>query len=168
MSRRERISLALRNALFTLVVPAAGAVYGPWWILTRGRTVGMPRPMVSPAAVLIVLGAVLYVWCAWVFAAVGRGTPGPWDAPRRFVGVGPYRFVRNPIYIAAFLVIGGEAWLYLSLPLLIYLLVLAVGVHFFVVFYEEPNLSRRFGHDYEAYRRSVSRWIPRLPPVPQA
>lgn len=166
MSRQERISLALRNALFTLVVPAAGAVYGPWWILTRGGAAGMPRPMVWPAALLIVLGAALYVWCAWVFAAVGRGTPGPWDAPRHFVGVGPYRFVRNPIYIAAFLVIGGEACVYLSLRLLIYLLVLAVGVHLFVVFYEEPNLSRRFGHDYEDYRRSVLRWIPRRPADP--
>lgn len=166
MSRQERISLVLRNALFTLVVPAAGAVYGPWWILTSGGAAGMPRPVVWPAALLIVLGAALYAWCAWVFAAVGRGTPGPWDAPRHFVGVGPYRFVRNPIYIAAFLVIGGEACVYLSLRLLIYLLVLAAGVHLFVVFYEEPNLSKRFGHDYEQYRRSVSRWIPRLPPAP--
>ena len=167
MSRQERISLVVRNALFTLVVPAAGAVYAPWWILTRGGAAGMPPPMVWPAALLIVLGAALYVWCAWVFAAVGRGTPGPWDAPRHFVGVGPYRFVRNPIYFAAFLVIGGEACVYLSLPLLLYLLVLAAGVHLFVVFYEEPNLSRRFGQDYEQYRRSVRRWIPRVPPARQ-
>jgi protein-S-isoprenylcysteine O-methyltransferase Ste14 len=69
-----------------------------------------------PAVVLIAAGAALYGACLWVFASVGRGTPGPWDAPRQFVAVGPYRWVRNPIYVAALLVMLGEAWLFLSLP----------------------------------------------------
>jgi hypothetical protein len=51
---------------------------------------------------------------------VGRGTPGLWDAPRRVVAAGPYRWVRNPIYIAALLVVLGEAWLFMSLPVLTY------------------------------------------------
>jgi protein-S-isoprenylcysteine O-methyltransferase Ste14 len=80
------------------------------------------------------------------------------------VANGPYRWVRNPIYIAAFLVIGGESLLFLSLPLLLYLALLAVGVHIFVQVYEEPVLHRRFGDEYDAYRRSVPRWIPRRPP----
>ncbi len=37
------------------------------------------------------------------------GTPGPWDAPRRVVAAGPYRWVRNPIYISALLVVLGQA-----------------------------------------------------------
>ncbi len=73
-----------------------------------------------PAVVVIALGAALYVWCLSLFATVGRGAPGPWDAPRRVVVVGPYRRVRNPIYVAALLVVVGEAWLFLSLPLLLY------------------------------------------------
>jgi protein-S-isoprenylcysteine O-methyltransferase Ste14 len=32
--------------------------------------------------------------------------------------------------------------------------------HVFVIFYEEPTLSRQFGKSYEQYRRSVPRWIP--------
>ena len=56
------------------------------------------------------------MWCVWVFAAVGSGIPGPWDAPRRFAAAGPYRWVRNPIYIAALLVVSGEAWLSDLLP----------------------------------------------------
>jgi protein-S-isoprenylcysteine O-methyltransferase Ste14 len=155
------VSLALRNALFIVLVPAAGALYGPWWILTHSG--GSPRPVAWPAVALIVIGVALYLWCVWVFAVVGRGTPAPWDAPRHFVAVGPYRWVRNPIYIAALLVIGGEALLFLSLPLLAYAAVLAVGVHLYVVSYEEPTLSRRFGEEYESYLRTVSRWVPHPP-----
>src|SRR5438105_5364623 len=112
------MSLALRNFLFTLVVPGSGAVWIPWWIVTRGGAT--LEPVAWPALVVIAAGAALYLWCLWLFARVGRGTPGPWDAPRRFVAEGPYRWVRNPIYIAALLVVVGEAWLFLSLALLVY------------------------------------------------
>jgi len=53
-----------------------------------------------PAVAVIAAGTGLYLWCLWVFATVGRSTPGPWDAPRCVVAVGPYRWARIPIYIA--------------------------------------------------------------------
>jgi protein-S-isoprenylcysteine O-methyltransferase Ste14 len=147
--------------MFTLVVPGAGAIYAPWWILTRGGTT--PHPVAWYGLALIVAGVGVYLWCLRLFADVGRGTPGPWDAPSRFVAVGPYRWVRNPIYLGALLVLIGEAWLFASIPLLVYAGAAAVGVHLFVVGYEEPTLQRRFGHEYDAYRRNVSRWLPRRP-----
>jgi protein-S-isoprenylcysteine O-methyltransferase Ste14 len=79
------------------------------------------------------------------------------------VAVGPYRWVRNPIYIGAFLIVTGEAWLFVSVPLLAYDLALGLGFHLLVVAYEEPSLRRRFGEEYERYRRAVPRWVPRLP-----
>jgi protein-S-isoprenylcysteine O-methyltransferase Ste14 len=106
---------------------------------------------------------VLYAWCVWNFAAVGRGTPGPWDAPSRVVATGPYRWVRNPIYIAALLVVAGEAWLFTSLPLLAYAAAMAVCFHVFVVGCEERVLRRRFGRAYAEYQSTVGRWIPRAP-----
>lgn len=139
-------------------MPAAGAVYAPWWILSSSQA----RPVVWPAAIVIASGVGLYLWCLWHFATTGRGTPGPWDPPRRFVGRGPYRYVRNPMYISAALVIGGEALLFVSVPLLIYLAGFFVAVHAFVLGYEEPTLRRLFGEEYESYRRAVPRWIPRL------
>jgi protein-S-isoprenylcysteine O-methyltransferase Ste14 len=153
------VSLALRNVLFTVVVPGSGGVWMPWWILTRGRAI--PRPVEWQALAIVVVGAALYLSCIWVFAVVGRGTPGPWDAPRRFVAVGPYRWVRNPIYIAALLIVVGQAWLFLSLPLLVYAAAMATFFHLFVIGYEEPTLQRRFGEAYADYRRTVPRWIPR-------
>ena len=95
----------------------------------------------------------------------GRGGrhPGLWDAPRRVVATGPYRWVRNPIYLAALLVVLGEAWLFLSPSLLVYAAGMAVFCHLFVTGYEERKLSRRFGDSYLEYRRAVPRWIPRRP-----
>ena len=94
---------------------------------------------------------------------MGGGTPGPWDAPRRVVAHGPYRWVRNPIYLAALLVVLGEAWLFTSLRLLAYAGVMAACFHLFVTGYEERTLARRFGPAYLEYRRAVPRWIPRKP-----
>ncbi|HET6411232.1 MAG TPA: isoprenylcysteine carboxylmethyltransferase family protein [Anaeromyxobacter sp.] len=158
---RTAVSLALRNLLFTVVVPSSGAVYVPWWILTRGHT--SPKPVEWVAVALIATGAGLYLSCVWVFAVVGKGTPGPWDAPRHFVAVGPYRWVRNPIYLGALSVVLGEAWLFLSLQLLKYSAAMAILFHLFVIGYEEPTLYRRFGEAYSEYRRTVPRWIPRRP-----
>ena len=94
---------------------------------------------------------------------MGGGTPGPWDAPSRVVAAGPYRWVRNPIYLAALLIVLGEAWLFLSLALLAYAGAMAVVFHLFVIGYEEPMLRRRFGSAYLEYQRMVPRWIPRRP-----
>jgi protein-S-isoprenylcysteine O-methyltransferase Ste14 len=143
------------------VVPAGGAVYLPWLILTSGGA--SPHPVVWPAVVIIGAGVALYFWCLWHFSITGRGTPGPWDPPRRFVAVGPYRYVRNPMYISAALVIAGEVLLFVSIPLALYFVAFAVVVHTFVVLYEEPTLHRMFGDEYDSYRRSVKRWIPRVP-----
>jgi protein-S-isoprenylcysteine O-methyltransferase Ste14 len=136
--------------VFTVVVAGLGGAWVPWWILTRnGRTA---TPAAWEAVPVIAAGIALYGWCLWNFAAVGRGTPGPWDAPSRVVAAGPYRWVRNPIYLAALLIVLGEAWLFLSPALLAYAGVMAVLFHLFVIGYEEPTLRRRFGGTYLEYQ----------------
>jgi protein-S-isoprenylcysteine O-methyltransferase Ste14 len=155
------LSLALRNLVFTIVVPGLGGGYVPWLILARHGA--LPAPAAWYAAVVIAAGAALYLWCVWVFAAAGRGTPGIWDPPRRLVAAGPYRWVRNPIYIAAVVIVSGEAWLFLSAGLLAYAAALAAAFHLLVTCYEEPRLGVRFGEQYGIYRSTVRRWIPRPP-----
>jgi protein-S-isoprenylcysteine O-methyltransferase Ste14 len=68
------------------------------------------------------------------------------------------------MYVAVVSVIVGQALLLGSPALLRYALVVAAGFHLFVLLHEEPSLSRRFGAEYEAYRRAVRRWIPRVKP----
>src|SRR5690348_12302062 len=56
---------------------------------------------------LIVAGGILALACVATFVARGEGTPAPFDPPRKFVAVAPYNFVRNPMYIGAFIVLFG-------------------------------------------------------------
>jgi protein-S-isoprenylcysteine O-methyltransferase Ste14 len=156
-----QVSLALRNLAFTVIMPGTVGVYLPWLVISASGA--DEEPAVWPAVILIGLGAALYFWCLWLFATRGRGTPGPWDAPRRVVDVGPYAWVRNPMYLAVLLLVAGETLLFRSVPLLIYLGVVALLVELFVVGYEEPTMTDRFGDEYSAYRRRVPRWIPRRP-----
>jgi protein-S-isoprenylcysteine O-methyltransferase Ste14 len=157
----DAISLIVRNLVFTIVVPGLGGAWVPWRILTAdGRTA---TAVAWEAVPVIAAGIALYVWCAWNFARVGNGTPGPWDAPSRVVATGPYRWVRNPIYVSALLIVAGETALFGSLPLLAYAGAMAVLFHLFVTGYEERALLRRFGSSYQEYRRAVPRWIIRPP-----
>jgi protein-S-isoprenylcysteine O-methyltransferase Ste14 len=105
-------------------------------------------------------GAALALACILTFVFVGRGTPAPFDPPRRLVVRGPYRLVRNPMYLGAGLALTGAAVFYHSLPLLGYAAVFLLICHAFVVSYEEPALRRTFESDYEAYCRRVGRWWP--------
>jgi protein-S-isoprenylcysteine O-methyltransferase Ste14 len=109
----------------------------------------------------VATGSLLALWCVWSFARIGRGTPAPFDPPRRLVVEGPYRFLRNPMYVGAGLALCGAALFYRSLALLGYVAVLFVASHMFIVFYEEPTLRRAFGRDYESYCHEVGRWWPR-------
>jgi protein-S-isoprenylcysteine O-methyltransferase Ste14 len=105
-------------------------------------------------------GAALAITCIVTFVFLGRGTPAPFDPPRRLVVQGPYRLVRNPMYLGAGLALSGAALFYQSIPLLGYAALFLLMTHVFVVWYEEPTLRRTFDRDYEAYCRRVGRWWP--------
>jgi protein-S-isoprenylcysteine O-methyltransferase Ste14 len=94
----------------------------------------------------------------------GFGTPAPVAAPERLVVGGAYRYVRNPMYVAVLAAITGQALLLGRLGPLLYAGFAWLVVAAFVRWYEEPTLARRFGADYEAYRRAVPAWWPRLRP----
>ena len=111
----------------------------------------------------IILGSALYLRCAYHFALSGRGTPAPIDPPVKLVIKGPYRHSRNPMYLGVLAIIGGEALLFQELPLLYFLLALAVAFHIFIVSYEERALRSKFGEAYSRYCEKVPRWIPGWP-----
>jgi protein-S-isoprenylcysteine O-methyltransferase Ste14 len=145
-------------ALFVSVV----LVFIPGQILTA---TGIARPeAIGPAQVgglvLLILGGALAVWCILTFALVGQGTPAPFDPPRKLVAAGPYRWVRNPMYIGAGTALSGAALYYQSAALMAFAAGFLVVAHLFVVFYEEPTLERSFGARYADYRNAVPRWVP--------
>src|SRR6266498_2112069 len=141
-------------ALFLVVVPqriltasGVGSVESIGALQVAGLTV-------------VALGAALVVWCLVTFAFVGKGTAAPFDPPRQLVVAGPYRCVRNPIYIGAAVAMLGAALFFGSGALVLYAVVVLVVTHLLVIFYEEPHLRRVFGQPYEDYLHRVHRWIP--------
>ena len=115
-------------------------------------------------AIVAASGALLALWCIATFIVIGRGTPAPFDPPQRLVVAGPYRLVRNPMYIGGALALAGAALFYESWWLLAYCAAFVLVTHLFVVVYEEPTLRSNFGASYEHYCEQVRRWWPTRQP----
>jgi protein-S-isoprenylcysteine O-methyltransferase Ste14 len=113
---------------------------------------------------MIGVGLVVLVRAFIRFVVEGIGTPAPVAPTESLVVGGAYRYVRNPIYLAVAALIFGQALLFGDSGLLLYGAGFCVVVAAFVHGYEEPTLSRRFGAQYEHYRRAVPAWIPRRTP----
>jgi protein-S-isoprenylcysteine O-methyltransferase Ste14 len=169
--RRNDAALAGEVSVFAIVRAATYAalfigfvlVFLPaqvlrWSGITRPAALGVPQIC---GLVVGGAGAILALWCVFTFALVGRGTPAPFDPPRRLVVAGPYRLMRNPMYVGAALALGAAALYYQSLALLAFTGLFLVATHLFVVGYEEPTLRRLFGSEYESYCGRVRRWWPR-------
>ncbi len=105
-------------------------------------------------------GTVLVVICISHFVISGQGTPAPIDAPRNLVVGGPFRYVRNPMYIGAFTVILGAGLAFRSPSILLLSAFFILLAHCFVLVYEEPVLKSKFGASYLDYLSNVPRWIP--------
>lgn len=156
--------VVLKSLLFTILVPGTVAVLIPYLLLPPGSVV-IPTEVGGSrllGVLSIVLGALIYAWCVRDFALTGGGTPVPIDPPKALVSSGPYRFVRNPMYVGVILVLFGEALLFKSTALLVYAGSVLFGFHLMVVLYEEPTLREKFGESCGRYRRAVPRWIPRI------
>jgi len=119
---------------------------------------------VGIVAGLLILGGIVVLLDAFIRFARADGTPAPPVPTAHLVVVGPYRFVRNPMYVAVVAIILGQALLFGSVGTLVYLAVAMTAVALFVKFYEEPTLERTYGDEYRTYKANVRAWIPRLRP----
>ena len=157
--------LAIEAALATIVVPGAAVILVPYLIMSAQDPLPALRPdlMGLLAIFLAVVGASMMIWVSYAFVVRGRGTPIPVDPPRNFVAHGLFRYVRNPMYLGAVLVVMSETVFFQCWWLGIYALGLWLVLHSFLVAFEEPQLRRRFGQVYLDYCASTPRWIPRQP-----
>lgn len=154
------LTLFLKNLAFTILVPGVVAVYVPVFTITHAPATISPIAMLGGLALLI--GALIYVWCVWDFATVGRGTPAPIDPPKTLVVRGLYKYTRNPMYLGVLCIIFGWALLFRSPNVTIYAACVATCFHLVILFYEEPHLRGVFGPSYDQYCSQVRRWI-RIP-----
>jgi protein-S-isoprenylcysteine O-methyltransferase Ste14 len=157
---------AIGTAVFLLVGPGVVAGLVPW--LLTGWTMREPLPHWLPVrvvgALLVGAGASVLVVSFARFVYEGLGTPAPVAPTEKLVVGGLYRYVRNPMYLAVASIIVGQALLLGQMILLAYATLFIGAVASFVRWYEEPTLGRRFGEQYEIYRRAVPAWRPRRHP----
>jgi protein-S-isoprenylcysteine O-methyltransferase Ste14 len=160
----RRLEAAAGSAVFLLVAPGVVAGLVPW-LLTGWDSTDPPLVSVAAGTVLILGGVAVLLHAFARFVLEGRGTPAPVAPTERLVVGGLYRYVRNPMYVAVGATIVGQA-LVLGRPVLLaYAALFWAVVAAFVHGYEEPTLSARYGEQYDAYRRAVPAWWPRLRPT---
>lgn len=82
--------------------------------------------------------------------------------PRFLLVSGPYKFSRNPLYIADSVILLGWAIFYGSIAVLIGCLTFGAFLAFVLVPSEERQLQEQFGDEYARYRDSVPRWVGKL------
>jgi protein-S-isoprenylcysteine O-methyltransferase Ste14 len=164
----RKATAAAGSAAHFVLQPAVVAGLVPWWL--TGWRVRHPAPSwawtpLRLAGMALLTVAVPVLVHAFVrFVVEGVGTPAPVAPTRQLVVGGPYRYVRNPMYLAVTAAIVGQA-LALGRPgLLLYAAAVGATTAAFAHGYEEPTLARQFGAQYEAYRRAVPAWWPRRHP----
>ncbi len=157
---------AAGSVAFFVLAPGVVAGLVPWWL--TGWRMQQPLPYWAPlravGAVLIAGGALVLVHAFVRFVVEGVGTPAPVSPTERLVVGGSYRYIRNPMYVAVVATIIGQALVLGQPVLLLYAAAVGAAMGAFVRWYEEPTLRRQFGAEYDAYRRAVPGWWPRLRP----
>jgi protein-S-isoprenylcysteine O-methyltransferase Ste14 len=163
---RRRATAVVGSALFLIAAPGVAAGLVPW--LLTGWEVEEPLAFWAPlrvvGVIMILAGAAVLIHAFARFALEGIGTPAPVAPTEHLVVGGLYRHVRNPMYLAVLSLIVGQALALGQLVLVPYAAILGAVFAAFVSWYEEPTLARQFGAEYEAYRRAVPGWWPRLRP----
>ena len=154
--------ILFKTVLFSILVPGTVVGIVPYLLQTHGPelpAIGLGS-MRYIGVIPLIGGLLFYIASAWNFIERGKGTPAPIDPPKLLVTSGPYRCVRNPMYLGGVLILLGEALLFASILLLLYLCFIWLAFHLFIVFYEEPHLRKVFGTEYKEYCRNVKRWVP--------
>ena len=157
----SRAAAAVGSAAFFVLAPGVVAGLVPWW-LTGWRVEPLWAPLRWLGVVLLVAGVGVLLSAFVQFVAEGVGTPAPVAPTEHLVVRGLYRYVRNPMYLAVLATIAGQALILGQFVLFAYALVVGLAFVAFVRGYEEPTLRRRYGAEYDAYRRAVPAWWPRL------
>ncbi len=118
-----------------------------------------PRLALRMIGALSAIAAACFVIRARTEMARAGTNVNPGLPANAIVTGGPYRFTRNPMYLALCLLNLGIGLLICDLVPTLLTLVLAITLHFGVIVREERYLERRFGDVYSAYRGRVRRWL---------
>ena len=166
MSKAASLARAwIGTIVFLFLAPGIVAGLIPW--LITGWQIPWSGAWILPISVvasLVILSGIVTLLDAFIRFARADGTPAPPVPTAHLVVVGPYRYVRNPMYLAVLAIILGQALLFASWWTVLYAGIVFGAVLLFVRFYEEPTLERTYGDEYRQYRTNVRGWVPRTDP----
>ncbi|MGP1413099.1 isoprenylcysteine carboxylmethyltransferase family protein [Pyramidobacter piscolens] len=147
------------NALQKLRAWAFKQRGGIWTVLFLVILV-LARPLpgrIVPGLILVLLGQLLRFWgvgCITLYR-------GEEVKAQRLATWGPYALVRNPLYVANGLLGLGWAWMSGNVPTLVFATAFYVLYGVLIVPHEEAFLARKFGQEYEDYKKRVGRFVPK-------
>jgi Putative protein-S-isoprenylcysteine methyltransferase len=101
------------------------------------------------------------------FFRIGKRTLAPWSPTKKLIIDGIYRYVRNPMIIGVLIVLIGESIAILSQSIFEWAFTFFIINNIYFVLLEEPLLEKKFGAEYQEYKKNVPRWIPSLKPFKQ-
>lgn len=114
--------------------------------------------------ILALMGLLLFINTVYLIRKIGKGTIAPWSSTKNLVIHGPYKHCRNPMITGVLLILIGESMFFQSANILIWAIVFFVINTIYFKLKEEPDMVRRFGAEYENYKKNVPRWIPKIRP----
>jgi Phospholipid methyltransferase len=168
---RARRAYLVEILVFVVIVPLmlAAASRAIDNYVGLGAVVSFGRAGRHLGAVVAALGLIVWGASPLVLLLAGKGPPLEGlgrplaGGTRQLVRRGPYRFVRNPMYIGYLTLLAAIALL-IDSPVMLFGAVpaWALWMHYFVVHFEERSLAARFGDAYRDYQAAVPRWVPRL------
>ncbi|HPA21430.1 MAG TPA: isoprenylcysteine carboxylmethyltransferase family protein [Verrucomicrobiae bacterium] len=152
-SGKESVAYLKPPIVGLVLLGIAAGMHIPW-----APELGTPLRCPPCALALALVGTAILAW-SLAFFARQRTSPMPGSQPNVLVVGGPYRFSRNPMYVAATALLLSVALAVGSLPFLIPPAGFFLVMHFLYIPHEERRMAERFGHAYADYRARVRRWI---------
>ena len=144
--------------IWTILRVVAAVLFLGWAVLhlrllDRVIGLGLPEWLKPAGTALLLVGGVVVLVCGGML-----GTPG--IIPTKFVVVGPFRYLRNPMSLGGVTMMFGLALFCQSISILLFSAILFLVLHGIVILWEESFLEQRYGESYLQYKHSVNRWLP--------
>jgi protein-S-isoprenylcysteine O-methyltransferase Ste14 len=162
----------IKQVIFSFILPFMATIIVPCILLifVENRTIfnliNTYIGFLVLGIIIIGLGIVLFLDCNVLFYKIGKGTLMglPKMQTKNLIVVGPYKYVRNPMYISVVAIVIGEGFIFGSWVLLIWVLIFWIMFNVYLIVAEEKGLVKRFGDEYLHYKQNVRGWIPQLKP----
>jgi protein-S-isoprenylcysteine O-methyltransferase Ste14 len=146
---------------FTIGYVAVGIAL--WRPLPIILSPGVHLSILIVSSLLYFPGIALYLWGYWTLGrmfGISSGFGATLYQDHKLIRLGPYRYVRHPMYLAVILAAFGALLIFRTWAMVLYA-PLSLGV-ILRAQQEERLLAEEFGREWETYRQEVNAWIPKL------